>query len=222
MDNSGSTPMPVGNSKARSTATRWHSFGATGTSMAANRGHWRSVRMAAAGRIQCRIPVVGRGAGRATTPPLAERSKRTRGQARTQRHGRRCRMRDCRRGRLRRRDGDRHPGRDRDSRLRGLHEACGVDAAHCGDDDDQDTDQRGLCARRRLSIESSDVPTGFSEVWTGRFEDGTCGAQFTFDDVARLPGVKGKKLWFWLDESGTGWKCSSDLENKILPASCRG
>ena len=73
-----------------------------------------------------------------------------------------------------------------------------------------------------LALESSDVPTGFSEVWTGRFEDGTCGAQFTLDDVARLPGVKGKKLWFWLDESGTGWKCSSDLENKILPASCRG
>ena len=73
-----------------------------------------------------------------------------------------------------------------------------------------------------LALESKDVPAGFSEVWTGRFEDGTCGAQFTFDEVARLPGIKGKKMWFWLDETGTQWKCSSDLDNKILPASCRG
>ncbi|HWT14723.1 MAG TPA: GYF domain-containing protein [Patescibacteria group bacterium] len=72
-----------------------------------------------------------------------------------------------------------------------------------------------------LGIASKDVPAGFSEVWVGRFEDGTCGAQFTFDTVARLPEAQGKKLWFWLDESGSDWKCSSDLANRILPANCR-
>ena len=72
-----------------------------------------------------------------------------------------------------------------------------------------------------LALESTDVPAGFSEVWTGRFEDGTCGAQFTFDEVARLPGVKDKKLWFWLDETGHQWKCSSDLDNRMLPANPR-
>lgn len=72
-----------------------------------------------------------------------------------------------------------------------------------------------------IGLKSEEVPAGFSEVWVGRFEDGTCGAQFTFGTVDRLPKVEGKKLWFWLDEKGIGWKCSSDLENKILPANCR-
>ena len=72
-----------------------------------------------------------------------------------------------------------------------------------------------------IGLKSEEVPAGFSEVWVGRFEDGTCGAQFTFGTVERLPKVEGKKLWFWLDEKGAGWKCSSDLENRILPANCR-
>lgn len=72
-----------------------------------------------------------------------------------------------------------------------------------------------------IGLKSEDVPAGFSEVWVGRFEDGTCGAQFTFGEIQRLPKVQGKKLWFWLDEKGASWKCSSDLENKILPANCR-
>jgi type IV pilus assembly protein PilA len=72
-----------------------------------------------------------------------------------------------------------------------------------------------------IGLKSEDVPTGFSEVWVGRFEDGTCGAQFTLGTIERLPKVEGKKLWFWLDEKGAGWKCSSDLENKLLPANCR-
>jgi type IV pilus assembly protein PilA len=73
-----------------------------------------------------------------------------------------------------------------------------------------------------IGLQSEDVPKGFSEVWYGRFEDGNCGAQFTFEAIERLPNVQGKKLWFWLDESGAGWKCSSELENRILPANCRG
>ena len=72
-----------------------------------------------------------------------------------------------------------------------------------------------------IGLKSEDVPTGFSEVWVGRFEDGTCGAQFTFDAIERLPKVQGKKLWFWMDESGSGWKCASDIDNKLLPTSCR-
>lgn len=82
--------------------------------------------------------------------------------------------------------------------------------------------QRDGACPNDIGLQSEDVPDGFSEVWVGRFEDGTCGAQFTFDHIERLPKVEGKKLWFWLDESGTGWKCSSDLENRILPANCRG
>ena len=73
-----------------------------------------------------------------------------------------------------------------------------------------------------IGLTSDEVPSGFSEVWVGRFEDGTCGAQFTFGAIEKLPKVQGKKLWFWLDDSGIGWKCSSDLENRILPANCRG
>lgn len=72
-----------------------------------------------------------------------------------------------------------------------------------------------------IGLTSEDVPAGFSDVWVGRFEDGTCGTQFTFGEVERLQSVQGKKLWFWLDEQGGGWKCSSDIENKLLPATCR-
>jgi type IV pilus assembly protein PilA len=73
-----------------------------------------------------------------------------------------------------------------------------------------------------IGLKSDEVPDGFSEVWVGRFEDGTCGAQFTFGAIERLPQVEGKKLWFWLDEADGGWRCSSDLEDRFLPASCRG
>lgn len=73
-----------------------------------------------------------------------------------------------------------------------------------------------------FDLSSYEVPDGFSEVWVGRFEDGTCGVQFIFDEIDKLPIIEGKKLWYWLDDSGSAWKCASEVEDKYLPAHCRG
>lgn len=89
--------------------------------------------------------------------------------------------------------------------------------------------QRVIADYRRLGdcpvdmeVDSSDVPAGFSEVWVGRFEDETCGIQLVFEAIPGLAESKDKKLWLWLDETGAGWKCSSELPNRVLPQSCRG
>lgn len=73
-----------------------------------------------------------------------------------------------------------------------------------------------------IEVDSSDVPDGFSEIWVGRFEDETCGIQLVFEAIPGLVDSEDKKLWLWLDESGSGWKCSSELPNRVLPQSCRG
>ena len=73
-----------------------------------------------------------------------------------------------------------------------------------------------------IEVDSSDVPAGFSEVWVGRFEDETCGIQLVFEAIPGLADSEDKKLWLWLDESGSGWKCSSELANRVLPQGCRG
>lgn len=80
--------------------------------------------------------------------------------------------------------------------------------------------QAGACPTD-FPVQPSDVPDGFSEVWVGRFEDGTCGAQFTFAAHPKLPDSEGKKLWVWLDESGTRWSCRTEFEQKFVPANCR-
>lgn len=73
-----------------------------------------------------------------------------------------------------------------------------------------------------IEVDSSDVPAGFSEVWVGRFEDETCGIQLVFEAIPGLADSKDKKLWLWLAEDGSSWKCSSELADRLLPLNCRG
>ncbi|WP_369936125.1 GYF domain-containing protein [Xanthomonas tesorieronis] len=59
------------------------------------------------------------------------------------------------------------------------------------------------------------------QVRIGRFDNGHCGLEATL----HAPGKRqldGKALWLDYDERASVWKCSSELDDRYLPAHCRG
>lgn len=60
-----------------------------------------------------------------------------------------------------------------------------------------------------------------SQATVGEFDDGTCGFELQLANTGNLR-LDGKKIWWELDASGGQWICSSEIEDKWLPANCRG
>jgi len=58
-------------------------------------------------------------------------------------------------------------------------------------------------------------------VRVGRFEDGHCGLEAQFNSPHE-PALHGKTLWLDYDMRAATWECSSDVDDKYLPANCRG
>lgn len=58
------------------------------------------------------------------------------------------------------------------------------------------------------------------ESLVGEFEDGGCGMQITFANTAP-PKLAGKDLFLTLDSESMNWSCSSNVEARYLPSSCR-
>ena len=61
----------------------------------------------------------------------------------------------------------------------------------------------------------------FSSAWVGTFENGHCGIELVLADSEPLRKFAGKKIWFWREGAAMPWKCSSEVENRYLPTSCR-
>lgn len=56
---------------------------------------------------------------------------------------------------------------------------------------------------------------------TGSMENGgRCGIQITLRNVSA--GVDGKHVWLEQDPATRAWQCSSDIQDRYLPAACRG
>lgn len=52
----------------------------------------------------------------------------------------------------------------------------------------------------------------------GHFENDRCGVEVEL----RGNGLDGHKLWMEYDADGDSWKCTSDVQDKWLPAECKG
>jgi type IV pilus assembly protein PilA len=55
----------------------------------------------------------------------------------------------------------------------------------------------------------------------GRFESELCGMEL----ILAVPGkeaLDGKAVWLEYEPSGSSWQCTSEVEDKLLPAKCRG
>ena len=59
------------------------------------------------------------------------------------------------------------------------------------------------------------------DVRVGRFEQGHCGLEARFN-IPQQPALHGKTLWLDYDMQAATWECSSDVDDKYLPANCRG
>ncbi|MDR6672106.1 type IV pilus assembly protein PilA [Xanthomonas translucens] len=60
-----------------------------------------------------------------------------------------------------------------------------------------------------------------AQVRIGRFDNGHCGLEATL----HAPGkdkLDGKALWLDYDAQAAAWNCSSELDDRYLPAHCRG
>ncbi len=56
---------------------------------------------------------------------------------------------------------------------------------------------------------------------TGRMNNtGKCGIQITFGNKANAK-LTGKRIWLELDSGSNTWQCSSEIENRYLPQTCR-
>lgn len=60
-----------------------------------------------------------------------------------------------------------------------------------------------------------------AEINIGRFENGHCGLEARLH-VPKHTQLDGKSLWLDYDMQADTWECSSDVEDKYLPISCRG
>ena len=64
--------------------------------------------------------------------------------------------------------------------------------------------------------------TGLAAVEFGEFEDSDlCGIQATFSMPGK-PALDGKALWLEYHPERSAWECSSEVEDRYLPAECRG
>ncbi len=63
--------------------------------------------------------------------------------------------------------------------------------------------------------------SSLAELRIGRFDNGHCG----MEAILAVPDHKelaGKALWLDYDEQGGEWRCSSEIDDRYLPAHCRG
>ncbi|MFT3754765.1 MAG: pilin [Pseudoxanthomonas sp.] len=58
-------------------------------------------------------------------------------------------------------------------------------------------------------------------ITVGEFDDGTCGLELHVQGTGN-DRIDGKAMWFELDTKAGSWTCSSEIEDKYLPQSCRG
>ncbi|KLD77620.1 pilin [Xanthomonas hyacinthi] len=60
-----------------------------------------------------------------------------------------------------------------------------------------------------------------AQVRIGRFDNGHCGLEATLHAPGKAR-LDGKALWLDYDERSSAWNCSSELDDRYLPAHCRG
>ena len=60
-----------------------------------------------------------------------------------------------------------------------------------------------------------------ASITIGTFESDRCGMELILRN-AGSDRLDGKKIWLEYDPSDTSWKCSSEIDDKYLPATCRG
>jgi type IV pilus assembly protein PilA len=60
-----------------------------------------------------------------------------------------------------------------------------------------------------------------ASITIGTFESDRCGMELVVRNVGN-DRLDGKKIWLEYDPSDSSWECSSEIDDKYLPAQCRG
>lgn len=60
-----------------------------------------------------------------------------------------------------------------------------------------------------------------ASITVGEFDDGTCGMEVRTRGI-RANQIDGRAIWITLDPASRQWSCNSDLDDRWLPASCKG
>jgi len=63
--------------------------------------------------------------------------------------------------------------------------------------------------------------TAHAAIAFGETDDGVCAIEITLQDE-RSEAIDGQRLWLEYDVGGGTWHCSSEAEDRYLPADCRG
>lgn len=88
----------------------------------------------------------------------------------------------------------------------------------------------GYLARERTCPSNGDTDFGAPETYAsgnlasitfGTFESKRCGMELILRN-AGSERLDGKKIWLEYDPSDSSWTCSSEIDDKYLPATCRG
>ncbi|MEL1263104.1 GYF domain-containing protein [Pseudoxanthomonas putridarboris] len=82
----------------------------------------------------------------------------------------------------------------------------------------------GKCPRNGeggLGEPESYAGTHVTQAVIGEFDDGTCGFELEVGNTGN-GRLDGKKIWFELDRDTADWICTSEIDDRLLPASCRG
>ena len=85
-------------------------------------------------------------------------------------------------------------------------------------------------ARERACPNNGDADFGVPEAYAsanlasitlGTFESKHCGMELILRNAGN-DRLEGKKIWLEYDPSDASWECSSEIDDKYLPAQCRG
>lgn len=88
----------------------------------------------------------------------------------------------------------------------------------------------GYQAKERTCPSNGDADFGAPETYAshnlasitlGTFESNRCGMELILRN-AGSDRLDGKKIWLEYDPSDASWECSSEIDDKYLPATCRG
>ncbi|MEO8366367.1 MAG: pilin [Pseudoxanthomonas sp.] len=88
----------------------------------------------------------------------------------------------------------------------------------------------GHLARERACPSNGDADFGAPQTYAsgnlasitfGTFESSRCGMELILRN-AGSDRLDGKKIWLEYDPSDASWQCSSEIDDKYLPATCRG
>ena len=91
-------------------------------------------------------------------------------------------------------------------------------------------DIAGYLSRERACPSNGDADFGAPETYAsahlasitlGTFESERCGMELILRDTGS-ERLDGKKIWLEYDPSTTAWQCSSEIDDKYLPSTCRG